>query len=150
MKTLVLFLCAASYTTAEVNFGPLAEANHNATPEQRASCDPDYGWLPGPEGSNKCYMFIKANGYDGTCTGSGDYYYGMTFFEGMECCYYQHGYLVEPSNEEETQMINTYLTIVNAGNNANTWWTGGTDMHNEWMDLECDQAEHMGYPHYTI
>ena len=29
----------------------------------RASeCDPDYGWLEGPEGSNKCYMLIK--GFD--------------------------------------------------------------------------------------
>jgi len=174
---------------AKVNFGPLAEANHNATPEQRAACDPDFGWLPGPEGSNKCYMLVKANGYDSTCWGSGGYYYGMTFFEGMECCYYQNAYLAEPTSEAENQMINSYLTILNSGDNANTWWLGGTDMHNEggwlwmsgspwsytywdeeepnqngnedcaainadqaykWMDLSCDAAEHMGYPHYTI
>ena len=24
-----------------------------------ASCDPDYGWINGPEGSNKCYMVLR-------------------------------------------------------------------------------------------
>merc|ERR1719312_1029629 len=35
----------------------------------------------------------------------------------MQCCYYQGGYLAEPQNAEETEKINTYLTISNGGTN---------------------------------
>mgnify|MGYP001251058855 CR=1 FL=1 len=45
----------------DLEFGWLAQANHeNGT--KSAECDPDYGWLEGAEGSNKCYMLIK--GFD--------------------------------------------------------------------------------------
>ena len=45
----------------DLEYGWLAQANHeNGT--KSAECDPDYGWLEGPEGSNKCYMLIK--GFD--------------------------------------------------------------------------------------
>ena len=27
----------------------------------RAGCDPDYGWLPGAAGTDKCYMLIKSD-----------------------------------------------------------------------------------------
>ena len=37
--------------------------------------------------------------------------YGMDWFDAMQCCYYQKGYLAEPQNAEETTSINTYLTI---------------------------------------
>ena len=33
------------------------------TAEAAASCDPDYGWINGPEGSNKCYMVLKVGRY---------------------------------------------------------------------------------------
>ena len=46
-----------------LQYGWLAEANHQNGSKQ-AVCDPDYGWLPGPDGSNKCYMLIK--GFDST------------------------------------------------------------------------------------
>ena len=29
------------------------------TPEAAASCDPDYGWINGPDGTNKCYMVLR-------------------------------------------------------------------------------------------
>ena len=29
------------------------------TPEAAASCDPDYGWINGPDDSNKCYMILR-------------------------------------------------------------------------------------------
>ena len=29
------------------------------TPEAAASCDPDYGWINGPEGTNKCYYILR-------------------------------------------------------------------------------------------
>ena len=45
----------------DLEYGWLARANHeNGT--KSAECDPDYGWLEGAEGSNKCYMLIK--GFD--------------------------------------------------------------------------------------
>ena len=31
----------------------------NMTAAAAASCDPDYGWINGPEGSNKCYMVLR-------------------------------------------------------------------------------------------
>ena len=31
----------------------------NMTEEAAASCDPDYGWINGPDGTNKCYMVLK-------------------------------------------------------------------------------------------
>merc|ERR1712110_1367809 len=53
------------------------------TPEAAASCDPDYGWINGPEGTNKCYMILKeteitncglGNGGGGGGVCSPDYY----------------------------------------------------------------------------
>ena len=45
----------------DLEYGWLAQANHeNGT--KSTECDPDYGWLEGAEGSNKCYMLIK--GFD--------------------------------------------------------------------------------------
>ena len=29
------------------------------TPEAAASCDPDYGWINGPDGTDKCYMVLR-------------------------------------------------------------------------------------------
>jgi len=34
-------------------------ASVNMTADAAASCDPDYGWINGPEGSNKCYMVLR-------------------------------------------------------------------------------------------
>ena len=31
----------------------------NSSALAAANCDPDYGWINGPEGSNKCYMYLK-------------------------------------------------------------------------------------------
>ena len=63
--------------------------------------------------------------------------YGMDWFDAMQCCYFQNSYLAEPQNQEETDKINTYLTISTGGDRANTWWMGATDMHHEggwvWM-----------------
>merc|ERR1711915_232117 len=132
----IFLLAFLSSVSCKVIFGPLAEKNHNATAEQRAVCDPDYGWLPGADGSNKCYTLVKSYGYDGTCSGAGDYW-GMTFFDAMECCYYMKAYIAEPLSEAETSKINTYLTISNGGDLQNTYWIGGTDLHHEgsWLWL---------------
>ena len=45
----------------KLEFGWIAQANH-ANQTVKEVCDPDYGWLPGADGSNKCYMLIK--GFD--------------------------------------------------------------------------------------
>merc|ERR1719158_2349151 len=47
---LSLVLVLGSSVEASVQYGPLALANHQAGPG--AACDPDFGWLPGPEGSS--------------------------------------------------------------------------------------------------
>ena len=31
----------------------------NSSALAAANCDPDYGWIDGPEGTNKCYMYLK-------------------------------------------------------------------------------------------
>merc|ERR1712215_371783 len=75
-----------------------AEANHL----NQEGCDVDNGWLPGAEGSNKSYMLI--NGFDFSTCYSNDQFggYGMDWFDAMQCCYYQGGYLAEPQDEAET------------------------------------------------
>merc|ERR1712180_195610 len=35
----------------------------NSSALAAANCDPDYGWINGPEGSNKCYMYLKDTAY---------------------------------------------------------------------------------------
>merc|ERR1712045_12348 len=102
-----------------------------------AECDPDYGWLEGPEGSNKCYMLIK--GFDSSTCYAADPWggYGMDWFDAMQCCYFQNSYLAEPTSQEEMDKIAMYLTISIGGDKQNTWWMGATDMHHEggwvWM-----------------
>merc|ERR1712168_672002 len=106
MKTVLGLACLILGCSAKVLFGPVAEANHL----NQNGCDVDNGWLAGAAGSNKCYMLIK--GYDYSTCYSNDQFggYGMDWFDAMQCCYYQGGYLAEPQNEEETTSINTYLT----------------------------------------
>ena len=48
-------------TSAKVQFGPIADANHHNS--QEGECDPDLGWLAGADGSNKCYMLVKGFDY---------------------------------------------------------------------------------------
>jgi len=128
MKSFSPLLLLALGVGAKLQYGPQALANHEAGP--RASCDPDYGWLPGAEGSNKCYMMIRS--FDTNNCHSGDEWgYGMDFFDAMQCCYFQHGYLAEPLSEEENTQIKTYLLMANGGDANNYWWIGGTDMHHE-------------------
>ena len=35
----------------------------------------------------------------------------MNWFDALQCCYYQQGYLAEPQNQAEQDAINSYLTI---------------------------------------
>merc|ERR1712121_21457 len=133
MKVVLGVACLILGSSAKVLFGPVAKANHL----NQEGCDVDMGWLQGAEGSNKCYMLIK--GYDFSTCYSNDQFggYGMDWFDAMQCCYYQGGYLAEPQNAEETEKINTYLTISNGGDKQNSWWFGGSDLHHEgswvWM-----------------
>jgi len=134
MRTLYLIPLLVLGAGAKLEFGPVAVANHEAGP--KAGCDIDYGWLPGVEGTNKCYMLVKA--FDNNVCHSGDDWgYGMSWFDAMQCCYFQHGYLAEPLNAEENDKIKTYLQISVGGDLQQYWWIGGTDMHHEgswtWM-----------------
>merc|ERR1711970_1680154 len=132
----LLLLAAGSWA------GPVAPAAAGNT-SSTAGCDGDYGWLPGVEGSGKCYMLVKDYNQCG-----GDFYYGMDWFDALACCYLQRGYLAEPTSEEEQTKINTYLTISNGGNVQNTWWIGGIDLHQEgvwtWMSGAPWSYEHWG------
>merc|ERR1712079_534048 len=109
-------LLASVSAKGQLQFGPIAQANHDRAAQ--ATCDPDYGWLPGAEGTNKCYMLIK--GFDSSTCYSSDPWggYGMDWFDAMQCCYFQNSYLAEPQNQEETDKINTYLTISTRGAGA--------------------------------
>jgi len=108
---------------------------NNETAAAQSGCDPDYGWLPGLEGSNKCYMFIK-DSTAGNCYSS-DYYYGFNWFEGLGCCVANHGYMAEPASQEEQDFIKSRLVIINGPTDKSAWWLGGYDWANEgewrWM-----------------
>merc|ERR1712203_1208456 len=101
------------------------------TPEAAASCDPDYGWINGPDGTNKCYMVLRENEitncglgsggggggvctpdyyncyaecydinccYDYSCSG-GSYYYSLNWYEAMQCCNQNYGFLAQPASQ---------------------------------------------------
>merc|ERR1712154_689237 len=122
-------LLASVSAKGQLQFGSIAQANHDSL--NKEVCDPDYGWLPGADGTNKCYMLIK--GFDSSTCYSSDPWggYGMDWFDAMQCCYFQNSYLAEPQTEAETSKINTYLTISIGGDRQSTWWMGATDMHHE-------------------
>ena len=42
-----------------INTFPKSGGNSSALAAAAANCDPDYGWIDGPEGTNKCYMYLK-------------------------------------------------------------------------------------------
>ena len=42
-----------------INAFPKSGGNSSALALAAANCDPDYGWINGPEGTNKCYMYLK-------------------------------------------------------------------------------------------
>jgi len=129
-----LAVCVLAVASGKLHFGPIAEYNHN---NKAVGCDPDYGWLEGVEGTGKCYMLIKSYDYS-TCYTSGEFGgYGMSWFNAMECCYYNGGYLAEPQNAEEQAKMENYIVASTGPDKQNTWWLGGTDMHAEggwrWM-----------------
>ena len=57
-------------------------------------------FLPLPK--NICRTCYSSDPYGG---------YGMNWFDALQCCYYQQGYLAEPQNQAEQDAINSYLTI---------------------------------------
>merc|ERR1711970_1580040 len=115
---------------AELKFGPVADKNHNG-PDSLAGCDPDYGWSDGADGSGKCYMLIKDYDYS-TCYSDGVGGYGLSWFNAMECCYYNKGYPAEPQNQAEQDKIVEYIQIADQGSLGLTaYWLGGNDLHRE-------------------
>ena len=42
-----------------VQYGPY-RSSHNHTVHTTSGCDPDYGWIPGVDGT-KCYMIIRVS-----------------------------------------------------------------------------------------
>jgi len=113
-----------------LKFGPIAEANHAA--ESTLGCDPDYGWSDGADGTGKCYMLIKNFDYSTCYSDGGVGGYGMSWFDAMECCYYNKGYLAEPQSADEQAKIEEYIQIADGGTlGLSAWWLGGNDMHQE-------------------
>ena len=53
----------AIYNKITVNAFPKSGGNSSALALAAANCDPDYGWIDGPEGTNKCYMYLKVDLY---------------------------------------------------------------------------------------
>jgi len=91
-------------------------------------CDPDYGWLPGVDGT-KCYMIIKDNSNMPNCPATT--YYGLTWFEAMACCVANHGVMAEVVSQEEQDFIKNMLVIVNGQGTKSAWWLGGSDLYSE-------------------
>merc|ERR1712020_304151 len=100
---LLLLPLLAGVHSRGLKFGPIAEANHNA--KSTLGCDPDYGWSDGAEGSGKCYMLIKNFDYTTCYSDGGVGGFGMSWFDAMECCYYNKGYLAEPQSADEQQRL---------------------------------------------
>ena len=55
--------------------------------------------------------YLKDVSFSNCFIGSGDYYYGMTWFESMACCYANHGYMAEPVSQEEHDLIKNRLVM---------------------------------------
>merc|ERR1712211_151687 len=127
---LLLLSLLAGVHSRGLKFGPIAEANHNA--KSTLGCDPDYGWSDGAEGSGKRYMLIKNFDYSTCYSDGGVGGFGMSWFDAMECCYYNKGYLAEPQSADEQAKIEEYIQIADGGTlGLSAWWLGGNDMHQE-------------------
>jgi len=99
-------------------------------PVPMAGCDPDYGWVNGADGSGKCYQIIKDVSF-ARC-GVDAYEQGMSWFQAMECCYYNKGYLAEPQNMQEQDKIKELITAADGMNGGLTaYWLGSNDLHRE-------------------
>merc|ERR1712198_326329 len=124
--------------------GSLAAPNANAksnndkasvkkmTPEAAASCDPDYGWINGPDGTNKCYYILRDQQITDCglgCSGGG-YYGTVTWYEAMRCCVQNYGFLAEPASADEHELIKARLQTLD-GNYTNSYWLGGVDFFAE-------------------
>merc|ERR1712189_72517 len=92
-------------------------------PVPMAGCDPDFGWVDGADGSGKCYQLIKDVTF-ARC-GVDAYEQGMSWFQAMECCYYNKGYLAEPQNIQENDKIMEYIKVADGMDGGLTaYWLG--------------------------
>merc|ERR1711892_1087520 len=105
----VLLVVTSVASQRQVQSGPYKSA-HNLTDRTTSGCDPDYGWIPGVDGT-KCYMVLRDYDYSNCFFNSGDYYYGMTWFEAMSCCYANHGYPAELVSQEEHNLVKNRLAM---------------------------------------
>merc|ERR1712240_757844 len=113
-------------------------------PVPMAGCDPDFGWVDGADA----------------------YEQGMSWFQAMECCYYNKGYLAEPQNIQENDKIMEYIKVADGMDGGLTaYWLGANDLHREgifinpsgqpfaftnWMDLNCTDTIHGAVTHYAV
>merc|ERR1719510_324868 len=56
----LFFIPLAAATPLPSGGGP---PGGNSSALAAANCDPDYGWIDGPEGTNKCCMYLKDQAY---------------------------------------------------------------------------------------
>merc|ERR1719427_1835557 len=126
---LIFLILGCCNSTRRLQYGPY-QSTHAETGVPKSGCDPDYGWWDGVDGS-KCYMILRD--YDSTSCyfNTGDYNYGMTWFEAWSCCYANHGYMAEPVNKEEHEHIKNRLIMVDGQGSNNSYWLGGADIYNE-------------------
>merc|ERR1712130_142729 len=118
---LLLLPLPAGVHSRGLKFGPIAEANHAA--ESTLGCDPDYGWSDGAEGTGKCYMLIKNFDYSTCYSDGGVGGYGMSWFDAMECCYY--------NGLEDCIAIDSPKNY-------------------QWMDLNCTDPLHGAVTHFAV
>ena len=62
LKIIICHLCQDPYSISRTFVEQSVVVSHIRTQAgPRAGCDPDYGWLPGAAGTDKCYMLIKSD-----------------------------------------------------------------------------------------
>merc|ERR1719182_971639 len=106
--------------------------NSSALALAAANCDPDYGWIDGPEGTNKCYMYLKDQAYSACFPGGGGTYYtSFNWFEAQQCRVENHGFLAEPASQEEHDLIKQHLVIIDGADAYTSYWLGGSDFYEE-------------------
>lgn len=166
MAIIFIALCLGLVSAKNLQHGPYRSkhVDSNSTATGTAGCDPDYGWISGPEGSNVCYMILRDNAFaqcfpnggggypdwscdpsnpncnyecynteccynPGYCSG-GSYYSSYNWYEAMQCCVANHGYLAEPTSQEQHELIKQRLTIID-GETFTSYWLGGVDFFSE-------------------
>ena len=83
------------------------------------------------QGRVRTILFHQDFDYANCYFSSGDYYYGMTWFEAGSCCYANHGYPAEIVSQEEHDLVKNRLAVIDGEGAHTSYWLGGQDFFSE-------------------